>query len=86
MSFVFWDSIYNTEICQMTPEQYAEKKLKRRFSDLSILERKRVKQSLKQLQKDAVPNEYSILACLENMMLGLLKSFVQNLITMRIVS
>lgn len=70
MSFVFWDSIYNTEICQMTSEQYAEKKLKRRFSDLSILERKRVKQSLRQLQKDAVPNEYSILACLEKYDVG----------------
>ena len=48
MSFVFWDSIQNTETTAMTLEQYVEKTLRRRLDDMSYLEKK---QAEKQLEK-----------------------------------
>lgn len=58
MSYVFWDSINNTEISQMTLEEYVEKKLKRRYSVFPYNERKKAERELKRLKAEAVPSEY----------------------------
>ena len=75
MSFVFWDSIHNTEISMMTLEQYVEKKLRRRFSDMSYAEKKKADVKLKELKDDAVPNAYDILACLQKYDVGTFEEF-----------
>lgn len=75
MSYVFWDSINNTEISQMTLEKYVEKKLKRRYSDFSYDERKKAERELKKLKAEAVPNEYDVLACLEKYDVGTFEDF-----------
>ena len=75
MSFVFWDSIHNTEISMMTLEQYVEKKLRRRFSDMSYVEKKKADAKLKKLKDDAVPNAYDILACLQKYDVGTFEDF-----------
>lgn len=75
MSYVFWDSINNTEISQMTLEKYVEKKLKRRYSYFSYDERKKAERELKKLKAEAVPNEYDVLACLEKYDVGTFEDF-----------
>jgi hypothetical protein len=75
MSYVFWDSINNTEISQMTLEEYVEKKLKRRYSDFSYDERKKAERELKKLKTKAVPSEYDVLACLEKYDVGTFEDF-----------
>lgn len=75
MSYVFWDSINNTEISQMTLEEYVEKKLKRRYSDFPYNKRKKAERELKMLKAEAVPNEYDVLACLEKYDVGTFEDF-----------
>lgn len=75
MSYVFWDSINNTEISQMTLEEYVEKKLKRRYSDFSYDEQKKAERELKKLKTEAVPSEYDVLACLEKYDVGTFEDF-----------
>ena len=75
MSYIFWDSINNTEISQMTLEEYVEKKLKRRYSDFSYDERKKAERELKKLKTEAVPSEYDVLACLEKYDVGTFEDF-----------
>lgn len=75
MSFVFWDSIHNTKIIAMTLEQYVEKKLRRRFEDMSYVEKKQAKKKLEKLKEEAVPNAYDVLACLEKYDVGTFEEF-----------
>lgn len=75
MSYVFWDSINNTEISQMTLEEYVEKKLKRRYLDFPYNERKKAERKLKMLKAEAVPSEYDVLACLEKYDVGTFEDF-----------
>ena len=75
MSFVFWDSIHNTEISMMTLEQYVEKKLRRSFNDMSYTEKKKADAKLKELKEEAVPNVYDVLACLQKYDVGTFEDF-----------
>lgn len=75
MSFVFWDSIHNTEISMMTLEQYAEKKLRRRLNDMSYAEKKKADMQLKKLKEEAVPDVYDVLACLQKYDIGTFEDF-----------
>ena len=61
----FWDSIFNTELCNMTLEQYFRKRYKRSAKDSTYSEQNKAKRELDFLKADAKPTEYSILACLE---------------------
>jgi len=75
MSFVFWDSIQNTETAAMTLEQYVEKTLRRRIDDMSYLEKKQAEKQLEKLKAEAVPNAYDVLACLEKYDVGTFEEF-----------
>lgn len=76
MTFVFWDSIRNTEITTMTLEDYLTRKLKSgSIEDISYSERIKAEKKLKQLKKEAVPNEYDILACLQKYDVGTFENF-----------
>lgn len=75
MSFVFWDSIHNTEITAMTLEQYVEKNLKRRLNDMSYAEKIKANKKLKQEKTEAVPNAYDVLACLQKYDVGTFEDF-----------
>ena len=61
-SFNFWDSIYNTELCAMSVKQYAEKRYKIRYDDLTIQEKNTAKKELEAKQAEATPNAYDILS------------------------
>ena len=75
MSFVFWDSIHNTEISMMTLEQYVEKKLRRRFEDMSYADKKKAEVQLQKLKDEAKPNAYGVLACLQKYDVGTFEDF-----------
>ena len=64
MRFDFWDSIHNTEITQMTAEEYAKKRFNSLYSDLRFCEQQQAKRELKIKKAEAVPSAYDVLACL----------------------
>ena len=61
----FWDSLYNTEVSEMTADNLACKKYKAHYDVLRMHERNNVLRELKSLKAKAKPTEYDILACLE---------------------
>lgn len=63
-TFDFWDSLYNTELTQMTVQEYARKNLRRRWEDMTYSEKNKASAELAQKQKEARPNCYDVLACL----------------------
>ena len=75
MNFVFWDSIHNTEISMMTLEQYVEKKLRRRFEDMSYAAKKKAEVQLQKLKDEAKPNAHSVLTCLQKYDVGTFEDF-----------
>ncbi len=64
MKGMFYDSIHNTEICQMTYEDYAKKLFKAPWNCLTPSHQQKVRYELKAAQENARPNEYDILTCL----------------------
>lgn len=75
MMYVFWDSIYDTEISGMTFEEYVTKKLHNRVEDMSYGEKVKAKNNLARLKAEAVPNEYDVLACLGKYDVGTFEDF-----------
>ena len=75
MSFIFWDSIHNTEITAMTLEEYVGQKLRRRLNDMSYAEKVKANKQLKQEKEKAVPNAYDVLACLQKYDVGTFEDF-----------
>ena len=75
VTFIFWDSIHNTEISTMTFAEYAKKKLKYNVEDMSYDEKVKAKNDLVRLKAEAVPNEYDVLACLEKYDPGTFENF-----------
>ncbi len=63
-TFDFWDSLHNTEITQMTAEQYARKYLRRLWQDMTYKEQNEARAKLAKEQKEARPDCYNVLACL----------------------
>ena len=61
----FWDSLYNTEVSEMTADNLACKKYKAHYDVLRMHERNNVLRELKSLKAKAKPTDYDILACLE---------------------
>ena len=61
----FWDSLYNTEVSEMTADDLACKKYKAHYDVLRMHERTNVLRELKSLKANAIPTEYDILACVE---------------------
>lgn len=79
MSYVFWDSIRNTEISQMTLEEYITKILKYNRIEDAGNEQFKARKELKKLKAEAVPNEYDVLACLEKYDVGTFEDFCSEL-------
>lgn len=76
MTYVFWNSIYNTEISRMTLENYVTKKLKyNRIEDMSYTERIKAEKELERLKAEAMPNECDVLACLGKYDVGTFEDF-----------
>lgn len=63
-TFDFWDSLYNTELTQMTVQEYARKNLRRRWEDMTYSEKNKARAELAEKQKKARPDCYDVLACL----------------------
>lgn len=61
----FWDSLYNTEVSEMTADDLACKKYKAHYDVLKGNEKTSVLRELKSLKANAIPTEYDILACME---------------------
>ena len=75
MNFDFWDSAYNTEICNMTLETYIKKKHKMLLNALTISEANKANKELLERKKAAKPTEYDILACLQQYEVGTMHDF-----------
>ena len=76
MKIKFWDSLHNTEICNTTDRQFAEKMYRTRYECLSGSEKNRAKKLLAEEKAKAVPTEYDILACLEKYEVGSMDNFM----------
>lgn len=76
-TFDFWDSLHNTEITQMTIEQYAKKHLRMR-EDMTYGEKIKVSAELAKMQKEARPTCYDVLACLTTYDPGTFEEFCAN--------
>lgn len=63
-TFDFWDSLYNTEITQMTVEQYARKHFRMLYEDMTHIEQSKARAELVKKQKEARPSCYDVIACL----------------------
>lgn len=75
MDFIFWDSVYNTEISKMSIEDYCKKARKSMYSDLNYNEKIKLQQELKLKQQLAKPSEYDVLACLQKSNVGTFDEF-----------
>lgn len=64
MTVKFWDSIHNTQISQMSVEDYAKKHFRMHYDRLTLCECTKVIKELKAKQNEAKPTAYDILACL----------------------
>lgn len=64
MTFDFWDSIHNTEISQMSIEEYAKKRFKCEYCHLIYSGKINAQKELKEKKASAKPTEYDILACM----------------------
>ena len=63
-TFDFLDSLFNTELTQMTVEQYARKHFRMLYEDMTYSEQKKARAELARKQKEARPTCYDVLACL----------------------
>lgn len=61
----FWDSLYNTEVSEMTADNLACKRHRIHYDGLTMYERAQILKELKSLKAKAKPTEYNILACVE---------------------
>lgn len=61
----FLDSLYNTEVSEMTADDFACKRYKARYDVLRGYERTNVLRELRKLKENAIPTEYDILAAVE---------------------
>lgn len=64
MTFDFWDSIYNTEVQQMSFTAYAEKRYNRRFDSLNSYEKVKAQREFKEKKAAAQPTAYDVLTCM----------------------
>lgn len=60
----FWDSLINTKLSQMTLDQYCIKHHRMPYAALWVGEKWQIKKDWETQVKNAIPNEYDILACL----------------------
>lgn len=74
-TFDFWDSLHNTEITQMTVEQYARKHFRMLYEDMTYSEKKKASAELAKMQKEARPTYYDVLACLTKYEPGTFEDF-----------
>ena len=63
-AFDFWDSLYNTELTQMTVKQYAQKRFRTPYEDMTYSEKNKARAELERKQKEARPTCYDVIACL----------------------
>ena len=75
MSYIFWDSIYNTKISEMTLEQYVHKHYKLELYDLSYAEKSKANRELQKLKDNAKPDEYDVVSCLQMYDVGTFSDF-----------
>lgn len=71
----FWDSIYNTELLNMSYMQFYEK-VQRKSVDAVVPEDFPEPRQFFEMIKKAKPNTYSILACLEKYDVGSMEAFM----------
>lgn len=74
-TFDFWDSLHNTEITQMTVEQYARKHFRMLYEDMTHSEQKKASAELAKMQKEARPTCYDVLTCLTKYEPGTFEDF-----------
>ena len=61
----FWDSLYSTELSEMTADDLACERYRMHYDDIAMYAKRKILKELKSLKAKAKPTEYDILACLE---------------------
>ena len=61
----FWDSLYSTEVSEVSERTYAQQKYKASYDCLRSHEKAKARAELAKLKADAIPTEYDILAAVE---------------------
>lgn len=79
MNGIFWDSLRNTRLRNMTFKEYYEKCTKRSYDFASAQEKLRYQKELKEVKELIKPTPYSILACLEKYDVGSMDDFMYEL-------
>lgn len=74
----FYDSAYNTEIRTMNAKKYYEKLTHQNYDYAPVLQQLKYQKELSAKQKEAVPTEYDILACLEKYEVGSMDDFMHE--------
>jgi len=75
MNFEFWDSIHNTEIQQITLEQWARK---HHLDVYDYFDKAHAQKQLKAAKKEAKPTAYNVLACLTKYDPGTFEEFCSD--------
>lgn len=75
MTVKFWDSLHNTQITQMSVDDYAKKHFRMNYNCLTLFERTKAIKELKAKQNEAKPTAYDVLACLTKYDCGSFDSF-----------
>ena len=63
-SFKFWDSLYNTEIIDMTIEEFAKREYRCDYKYLTLSDKNNARRKLKLKIMEARPSEYDVLSYL----------------------
>ncbi len=61
----FWDSLYNTEVSEVSERTYAQQKYKASYDCLRSHEKAKARAELAKLKANTIPTEYDILAAVE---------------------
>lgn len=74
-SFMFWDSIHNTQITNMTLEQYVKDKYKCELYDLTYVDKTKASRDLQILKENSIPDEYDVMSRFQLSDVGTFKDF-----------
>jgi hypothetical protein len=78
MNGIFWSSIHNTRLRNMTLDDYCKKKYNRRQRDCTNYELNKAKKELTDIKETAKPRPYDILACLQKYDVGSMDDFMHE--------
>ncbi len=78
MTGIFWDSIHNTRLRNMTVDEYCKRKYNRRQRDCTNYEQVKARNELATIKETVKPTPYDILSCLTKYPVGSMDDFMHE--------